>query len=858
MAGDADRQPGVTRVTAPQPDGFVARRAVWGLAIVLAVLGGILALELRGTPAIASRPAPFFLLLALFLAVEALRIDMQMGSSGYSITMSEVGLVVGVLTGRPFDTVVAHVVSALIVYGVFRRLPLAKLVFNTAQVAFVSGIGVLVYRAFDPGIEISPRAGFGALVVGLLVGLLDLSLLSLVSRLAGQRADWHVFGHELMYAVFSSVSSAAIGVQMVFLGRQSPWLVSLAAVPVGLLYAAFRSYAAQRRATEHSEFLHEASIALHDAPNLDDGLLALLEHTRVAVRAQFARIVLFTPDGAITVSSHVDPALAEPMSAATAELATAAQLLMHELSRAQLLDHPDTAGRALLGALGVLDGMACPVHRKGKAVGIAIVGNRLNRYAEFRGEDLRLVGLVANQIDLALEKGRLEQSVRQLVELESKLKHQANHDGLTGVANRRMFNERVETLFGRSDMSGVALLLIDLDDFKAINDAHGHLVGDEVLSVVAQRLHAGVRSGDLVARIGGDEFALVLQGVDTPATALQRAASVVDAMRRPLKVHDRVLSVRTSIGVALAERDVSDPGELLRNADTALYRAKALGKDGFVLFESSMHSEAHERRQLAIELTDAVRRRLFDVLYHPVHDLVTGDVVAVEALVRWNHPDRGPLMPSAFLDLAGEIGVAADLGLQVIADSVAEIGRLARRLTPDRPIRLNLNLSAQQIADPGLIPELLRRLHGAGLDPTLIAVEADESSFLADPVCTVRLVREAKTHGIRIALDDFGVGYSALGHVHDLAFDELKIDGTLVRAMTQDQRTAALVGSIVHFSNALDVMAIAEGIETTEQLHELRRLGCRYGQGYLLTPPLTPDELVAVVVGPRARPSWIS
>jgi diguanylate cyclase len=171
-------------------------------------------------------------------------------------------------------------------------------------------------------------------------------------------------------------------------------------------------------------------------------------------------------------------------------------------------------------------------------------------------------------------------------------------------------------------------------------------------------------------------------------------------------------------------------------------------------------------------------------------------------------------------------------------------------------VRFNLNLSAQQIADPGLVPELVRRLRSERLDPALVALEAAEGAFLADPICTLRMVREAKAHGLRIALDDFGVGYSALGHVHELAFDELKIDGTLVRAMANDARTAALVGSIVHFANALEITAIAEGVETVDQLHALRRHGCRYGQGYLMTPALTADELAAVVVGPYARPSW--
>jgi diguanylate cyclase (GGDEF)-like protein len=822
------------------------------------VLAIPVAVRLGQLEPLSARPAPFILLVLLFLAVEAMRVDMELGPNSCSITMSEVALVVGVLTGRPLHTVAAQVIAVLVVFGAIRRSPIAKLVFNVAEVSLISGIGVLVMRSFDPGTTLSTRVGIGALAAGLVVGVLDLFAVTLVSRLAGHRMIRVEFGRQLGYAAASSVASAAIGVQMVFLGRESVWLVTLAAVPVALMYAAFRSYASQRRAAERNEFLHRAAIALHDAPNLDDGLLAMLEHARAAVRAQFSRVVLFTPDGTVTVAAHVDPTVNEAMVAASPEMASAAQLLMHELRAAVLLDSGELAGRALLSALDVDDGIAVPLLRNGHSVGILLVGNRLGDYDEFRDEDVRLVELVANQIGVALEKGRLEQSIRQLVELESKLHHQANHDHLTGIANRRLFNERIEHLFARRDPTGVALILIDLDDFKAINDTHGHVVGDEVLAVVAQRLHAGVRSGDLVARIGGDEFALVLHGVDSTATALQRAASVVEAVRRPAKVHDRVLSVRTSIGVAVADRETRTPGDLLRNADTALYRAKALGKDSYVLFEASMHSEAAERHLLADEITTAVRQRQFDVVYLPVVDLVTGDIVAAEALVRWNHPVRGAMVPSEFLDLTAEIGLSAELGEVVIATAVRDFAGLSRLRLDRPPLRLNLNLAREQVADPNLVDRLVRLVRSAGLDPKHVTLEAGEAVFLADEESTRRTVISAKAHGIHLALDDFGVGYSALGHVHELALDELKIDGSLVQALGRQPRTSALVGSIVHFANALDLTAVAEGIETVEQLTELRRRGCRFGQGYLMSPPLSATELGETMFRPRVKPSWVS
>jgi len=834
-------------------------RSIWWLTGVMAAATVPLLFWLHQLSPLSKTPAPFVLLLVLFLAVEALRVEMEIGASSHTVTMSEVGLVVGVLTARPFDTVVAQMVAVLIVFGVVRRLPPIKVLFNLVEVGSISSIGVLVMLAFRPGTDISVRAAMGGLAAGLLVGVLNLGAVSSVTRMAGQLLDRSEVTRTLVYASSSSVASAAIGVQMVFLGRQSVWLVTLAAVPVALLYAAFRSYAGQRRAADRSELLHQAAIALHDAPNLDDGLLAVLEFTRAAARAEFARVVLSASEGAVTVLAHHDPTQQVSMSAASRELSAAAQLLTYGLEGAALIDDDDAAAHALLGVLDVEAGVAVPLRRNGERAGLLVVANRLGDFDEFRRDDVRLVELVANQIGVALEKGRLEQSIRQLIELETKLHHQANHDGLTGVANRRLFNERVEALFAQRPPSGVALILIDLDDFKQVNDSHGHVVGDEILSIVAQRLHAGVRSGDLVARIGGDEFALVIQGVDSQATAMQRASAIVDAVGKPVRLHDRVLTVQTSIGVALVDSATRSPGDLLRNADTALYRAKALGKDGYVLFEPNMHSEADERRVLAADIAEAVHRRQFTVVYLALHDLVSGEIVGVEALVRWKHPRHGAMLPGQFLEIAGEIGLVVELGEQVMTQAIHDIAGITNALPGGRPIRLSLNVSAQEISNAGLVPHLVASLRSAGFPPERLVLEATEGGFLANAEGTRAMVRQLIERGIHLALDDFGVGYSALSHVHELPFDELKIDGSLVATLGRDDRTSALVGSIVHFANALEITAVAEGIETHEQLVELRRRGCRFGQGYLMSSPMTVDELTKVLTDPRAaRPAWAS
>lgn len=830
------------------------------LSVVMALVAVLVGQHLSGEPSYASPPASLALLTLMFGIFELLRVDIFVGPNSHAVTMSELAVVVGVLTGRPLDTVVAHTIAVVAVFGVFRRVTTAKVFFNAASVAATTAVGVLVMRAIGGSADTSVRVAVGAVVGGLAIGLLNYATLLLGMRLAGQRRTWRELTRDFATSTASVLAASSIGVQIVFLGRVSSWLVLLAVAPLGLMYSAFRSYAAQRRLAERNEFLHQSTAALHTAASVNDGLLDVLERTRGAAFAEFCRLILFAPEGDTTIAAYSSNDEPRELHPAPAELAGAARLLHNGIPGPCLLDGGDVAGAALLAALGLRTGIVAPLPVDEERSGLLVVGNRHGDLDEFRRDDARMIGLVANQLGVALTNRRLERSLKQLAELERRLHHQAKHDGLTGIANRRFFNERMEEQFARRHADGhddgCAVLLIDLDDFKRVNDTYGHPVGDELLAVLSQRIASVIRSDDLLARIGGDEFAVALGGAVDHDTICDRARAIIETIRRPVHVDGVMLTVRSSIGAALAEPNTRSPEDLLRDADAALYRAKELGKDQFVVFDVALNREAKDRRRMNAAMAIAVRDRTFNVLYQPVHDLVSGEVVAIEALVRWKHPDLGELRPSEFLHLAEASGLVVDVGHQVLEEGARVLTSLIRDDLGGRRIRLNVNLAAQQLGDAALAGSVTRTLKRYGLEPDLLVFEASEAALLADIDRSRTAIRALMMAGIRISLDDFGVGSSSLGHVRELPFGEMKINGAFVGQLPNDKRISALVGAIIHFSNALGVSAVAEGITSLEQLAELRRHGCRYGQGPLMSPPLTEAELRELLSANGNRPIW--
>jgi diguanylate cyclase (GGDEF)-like protein/PAS domain S-box-containing protein len=431
--------------------------------------------------------------------------------------------------------------------------------------------------------------------------------------------------------------------------------------------------------------------------------------------------------------------------------------------------------------------------------------------------------------------------------LEEELRHQAFHDPLTRLANRALFQDRTGHALTRAARHGepVTVLFLDIDDFKMVNDSLGHLAGDTLLQAVSERIADCIRPSDTAARFGGDEFAVLLE--DTPLTEACRVADrVLEAMQTPFNVLDREMYVTASIGVAPAGLDSADPGELLRDADVAMYAAKSEGKARYSIYEPSMHAKVVARVEVTADLQRAIERDELVLHYQPIVDLATEETVAVEALVRWRHPERGMVPPLEFIPIAEETGLIVPIGRWVLERACQDMADWRHR-HPDRPLYAHVNVSVNQMHS--VLDDTRRALATTGADPASLVLEVTESVMVQDTDVVVATLRDLKTLGLRISLDDFGTGYSSLSYLKRLPIDLLKIDKAFVHGIAGDAEESSLGRAVVHIAKTLDLETAAEGIETAEELAALRSLGCRFGQGFLFSRPVPLDELETLVAG---------
>ncbi len=436
---------------------------------------------------------------------------------------------------------------------------------------------------------------------------------------------------------------------------------------------------------------------------------------------------------------------------------------------------------------------------------------------------------------------------------EQQLAQQAFYDSLTGLPNRALFQDRLRQALVRSGrrQNSIALLFLDLDNFKLVNDSLGHQAGDLLLVEAGKRLRASVRAGDTVARLGGDEFVVLLEHISGEADTLPVVEAIRQQLVRPFMVGQRTLVVSASIGIALGATQQDQAEALLRNADVAMYRAKARGKGQYAVFDPRMHADTVARMELEADLRQALERGEFRVRYQPVVALPTGRIREVEALVRWQHPTRGMISPADFIPIAEETGLIVPIGRWVLQEACRQAASWQAACPRDPPLILGVNLSPRQLQMPDLAAEVSQILRESGLPAGCLKLEITEGVLMQDMEATIAVLWQLKSLGSQLAVDDFGTGYSSLAYLKRLPLDVLKIDRSFVTGIGRQPEDQAIVRAIISLAKTLGLSLTAEGVETAEQAAALNAWGCECGQGYHFARPLGPSEIQALLDRPN-------
>jgi diguanylate cyclase (GGDEF)-like protein len=478
---------------------------------------------------------------------------------------------------------------------------------------------------------------------------------------------------------------------------------------------------------------------------------------------------------------------------------------------------------------------------KGKEQPYGAVGAGSREAREFSPQDVNFMQAIANVLANAIERRAAEE----------RMQHEALHDPLTGLPNRNLFLDRLEhalSVAARHDNS-IAVLFLDLDQFKLVNDSLGHAAGDELLAAVAPRIESALRPGDTVARFGGDEFAVLAEDVSNERGATRIAERIAEALARPFVLREREHFVSASIGISIGDGGEA-PEALIRDADSALYRAKERGRGGYEIFDEVMRSRVIEHMQTENDLRRAIQRQELELHYQPVVRLRDGSVVAMEALLRWNHPDRGLLGPLAFIPVAEESRLIVPIGRWVVEQACRQAS-VWQQLNPDSaPIGVSVNLSARQIADPDLISHLEGSIKANMIEPSSVWLELTESTLLDETVFVERTLDALRGLGVHLVLDDFGVGFSSLGYLKRLPLSMIKLDRSFVKNLSEGSHEAAIVRAVNEMANTIGIAVVAEGVETEEQVRVASELGCGYAQGFHFAVPTPAPEVPALLKRP--------
>ena len=828
----------------PTPDRSPRRRphltrvaAVYLYAAVLAGIAGVLyAVSVASARPLADPHLPWWAIGAGFVAAESCVVHLEFRRSAHSFSLADIPLVFGLLFASGGDFLAGALLGTAIVY-VWRRLAPVKLTFNLAQLALVCCVAVVIVQAIArPGEATEPRTWAGLYAAMIAAGVITIACIGGAMAIADRGITRATLRQMFAMDGVVTITNSSIAIAGALVISVQPQAAPLLLVPALAVFVVYRAYVSERQRHEKLEFLYEANRALSRSPEVAEAIEGVLARSREAFRSEIAEIVLFGADGTALRTTYGPGDERQTMVPADGELVDETTGLLKDDAQVRALAAPfeNPRLRRLMQDRRIRHAMVGCLPGENRMIGTIMLANRFGIERGYGGDDLRLLEALANNASVALQYDRLEQAVVKLRNLQEELHHQAYHDPLTDLPNRSLFMEvlRGELAAGEGP---VAVLFIDIDDFKVVNDSLGHATGDALLVSVSGRLRHSVRPQDVVARLGGDEFAVMLpRSHDSRAQARVVAERILAALERPVQAGSELVSTHLSVGIAVGNPD-ADADRIVREADLAMYQAKSRGKGRFEVFHPSMAAAMHRLHDVKEELADAIGRGEIVVEYQPIVSLATGAIIAAEALVRWDHPVRGRVPPSEFIPLSEQTGLVRQLDRHVMREACRKAGQWQD--VAGRALRVHVNLSVADLHDRSLVPAVRSIVHETGLDPRQLVLEITETQLLSETIDSADLFRALHELGVRIALDDFGTGYSSLSYLHSLELDSLKIAKPFVDALAGDGPKPSFVRTIVELARTLELEVIAEGIETVEQLDALRDIGAELGQGYLLGRP---------------------
>ena len=839
---DGGRSPRASRATLAT-GGLAAALATAGVTAVLSTdHGRILALE----PAF----PPLALLLALAAAfgyAELALLHVELRRQAYSFSLSGIALLLGVLFCDLRIVLLARVSGAAAAFA-WQKMQLLKAGYNVgAYVLEIGVVGFCLHRILGPrAVMTLPAAVLCYLVLALVDVMMSALVLLVISwhqgRITGGQA-LRVFVPASILSLFSTISALEVTVLHSDGALGGVLIIGF----TGLLALLYRAYLSLRHRHQSLAVMHEFVEPSVDAPTVEELAEVLLGRIRRLLNAGAVQLILHREPADLVLRINEEDSFSVRHSP-VAGRGDPLLLRVSEYTEAIVIPR-STRERSLRVWLinnGARDAMLVPLP-SGGIEGTLIVTDRMGEAATFRDDDLTILQTLAGHLAVALRSTQLVQQLR----------HDASHDALTGLANRVLLTERIEQALQSAELADrYAVLLLDLDKFKEVNDALGHHVGDALLRVVGSRIRDCVPAGGTVARLGGDEFAVLLPPVlegaaaTTESQGLGVADAVLTALLSPIDLPEAVLSTRASIGIAFGSPGCTG-ADLLRHADTAMYAAKA-GESPVVAYTEELDHGRAERLTMLADLALALERDEFELRYQPQLDLHSEGVRSVEALVRWRHPERGLLTPDEFVPLAESSGLIGELTHHVLRQAL----RQCRRWRDEGlDLTIAVNLSAYSVNNAKLAEDVALILAEVGLSADRLVMEITESCVMGDPRRTVPILQRLADIGVTLSLDDFGTGYSSLAYLQKLPVREVKIDKSFVMGLTGGQAHASsvLVRSILTLGGNLALRVVAEGVEDDQALELLRELGCDVVQGYYIAHPLPAAEISAFV--DRYRPS---